>query len=148
MKFYDSHALEQCVDEILCSATRYSRAWMIFCNSHATEQCVDEILWQPRARAVRGWNFVFSHAIQPCVNDILQQPRDRAVRGWNFVFSHAIQQCVNEILPCIFYILHLTWIKFDTDIFKIHSLSTFLRRGKRLSKKALLLLAFMIEFWS
>ena len=93
------------------TATRYSSAWMKFYDSHAIQQCVNEILWQPRARAVRGWTFGFSHAIQPCVTDILQQPRDRAVRGWKFVTatrqssawmkfcdSHAIQQCVNEIL--------------------------------------------------
>jgi hypothetical protein len=33
-----------------------------------------------------------------------------------FCDCHAIEQCANEILPCIFYILHLTWIKFNTDM--------------------------------
>jgi len=57
MKFCGSHAIEQCVDEILwqpcdtavlelnfVTATRYSSAWMKFCDSHVMEQCVDEIL--------------------------------------------------------------------------------------------------------
>ena len=93
---------------------------MRFCDSHFIQLYVNEILWQPRDTAVFEWNFVTA---------------TRYSSVWmKFCDSHMIEQCVDEILPCIFYILHLTWIKFDIDIFKIYWLSTLSRRGKRLSR--------------
>ena len=114
MEFYDSHVVQQCVNEILwqprdravrgwtfMTATWWSNAWMRFCDSHAIQQCVNDILWLSRDRAVREWNFMTTTWYSSAWMNFMTATRYSS--AWmKLCDSHAIQQCVNETSwqPC------------------------------------------------